>query len=139
MKIGEIARATGVSVQTVRLYERLGLIPAANRLESGYRDYSPSTLDHVRAVKQGQRLGFTLAEMKDFVNLQQSAFKSSADLDSFLDLKRAQLDQRIAQLIEFRTAMLHLSAADYDWNANDDCPVVRLLADINIKSQARHS
>lgn len=134
MKIGQVAQLTGVSVQTIRLYEEKGLIPTATRLDSGYRDYPPSVLDDVRAVKQGQRLGFTLSEMKEFVDLQQSPVKSHAALETFVRQKHAQLDERIAQLIELRDALLTLSVESYNWNVEGDCPITRLLASIHQKA-----
>lgn len=133
MKIGQVARQTGVSVQTIRLYEQRGLIPPATRTPSGYRDYPLSSLDDVRAIKQGQRLGFTLTEMKEFVTLQQSPLKSHQALEDFIRQKSAQLDERIAQMIELRDSLMMLSVETYNWNVDGDCPITRLLADIHQK------
>jgi DNA-binding transcriptional MerR regulator len=136
MRIGQVARQTGVSVQTIRLYDSRGLIGGAERLPSGYRDYPPSALDDVRAVRQGQRLGFTLGEMQAFMALQQSPTRTHVALAQFIAEKRAQLDARIAQMTAFRDALDHLASADYDWNAAGDCPITRLLAAAYTASQA---
>ncbi len=136
MKIGQLAHETGVSVQTIRLYEQKGLIAAPTRLESGYREYPAAALDDVRAVKHGQRLGFTLAEMKEFIDLQQSPDKSHPALADFIAQKRAQLDERIGQLVELRDALESLSVEGYDWNAAGDCPLTRLLAGLHQKHGA---
>ena len=133
MRIGQVAKATGVSVQTVRLYERRGLIAVARRLPSGYRDYPLSAVDDVRAVKQGQRLGFTLTEMKEFVDLQQLPLRSHSALRQFLQDKCTQLDARIEEMIELRNALAQLSPETYDWNIEGDCPITRLLAQIHIR------
>lgn len=136
MKIGQVAKALSVSVQAIRLYEKRGLIPPATRLASGYRDYPASVLDDVRAVKQGQRLGFTLREMKEFVDLQQSSERSHASLRQFLQEKCDQLSTRIEEMIELRDALAQLDPQTYDWNIDGDCPITRLLATIHVK---RHS
>jgi len=128
MHISQVAKEAGVSVQTVRLYEALGLIPAPARSPSGYREYSPSFIDDVCAVKNAQRLGFTLAEMKTFVDLQQLPLKSPEMLDAFLQRKITQLDERIAQMQAIRIFLATLSGADYDWNVNGDCPITKLLS-----------
>ncbi|HET8757127.1 MAG TPA: MerR family transcriptional regulator [Solirubrobacteraceae bacterium] len=62
MKIGEVAGAAGVSVDTVRFYERVGVLPSPARTESGYRDYEPGTVDRIRLTRELQGLGFTLAD-----------------------------------------------------------------------------
>lgn len=64
MLIGELAKAAGVNVQTVRYYERLGLVLPDGRTASGYRKYGPRTLLRLQRIKQAQRLGFKLAELR---------------------------------------------------------------------------
>jgi DNA-binding transcriptional MerR regulator len=65
MLIGELAKAAGVNVQTVRYYERLGLVLPHDRSSTGYRRYGPRELARLRRIKQAQRLGFKLAEVRD--------------------------------------------------------------------------
>lgn len=135
MKIGQIAKQTGVSVQAIRLYEQKGLIAPATRTASGYRDYPPSALDDVRAIKQGQRLGFTLSEMKEFVELQQSPVKTHQALGEFVRQKSDQLNHRINQMMVLRDALMRLSVGDYDWNADGDCPITSLLASLHYQEE----
>jgi DNA-binding transcriptional MerR regulator len=71
MKIGAIARAAGVNVQTVRFYERSGLLASPPRLSSGYRDYAPGTIQRVLGIKRAQKLGFTLAEIQELMRLEE--------------------------------------------------------------------
>lgn len=133
MRIGQVAKKTGVSVQAIRLYEKRGLISNVQRSSSGYREYPASALDDVRAVKQGQRLGFTLKEMKEFVDLQQSPARSHAALRQFLQEKYDQLSARIEEMIELRDALTQLDPQAYNWNVEGDCPITRLLATIHVK------
>ena len=65
MKIGEIASEAGVTVDTVRFYERVGVLPAPARTESGYRDYEPDTVERIRLTRELQAIGFTLADAVD--------------------------------------------------------------------------
>ena len=66
LKIGAAARAAGVHVQTLRYYERRGLLPPPRRVGGNYRSYGNDTVQRVRAIKRAQRLGFTLEEIADF-------------------------------------------------------------------------
>ena len=65
MKIGQVAADAGVSVDTVRFYERRGLLPAPSRRPSGYREYQPSTVERIRMARVMQSLGLTLDEIVD--------------------------------------------------------------------------
>ena len=65
MKIGEVAGAAGVSVDTVRFYERVGVLPPPARTESGYRDYASGTIERIRLTRQLQAIGFTLNDTVD--------------------------------------------------------------------------
>ena len=65
MKIGEIASQAGVTVDTVRFYERVGVLPAPARTESGYRDYEPDTVERIQLTRELQAIGFTLTDAVD--------------------------------------------------------------------------
>jgi DNA-binding transcriptional MerR regulator len=62
MKIGEVAREAGVSVDTVRFYERVGVLAEPARTDSGYRDYEPGTIERIRLTRELQAIGFTLSD-----------------------------------------------------------------------------
>jgi DNA-binding transcriptional MerR regulator len=65
MKIGEVAKVSGVTVDTVRFYERVGVLPPPARTDSGYRDFDPSTVERIRLTRALQAIGFTLADAVD--------------------------------------------------------------------------
>jgi len=65
MKIGEVAGRAGVSVDTVRFYERVGVLPAPERTASGYRDYQPEVVGRIQLTRQLQAIGFTLSDAVD--------------------------------------------------------------------------
>ena len=65
MRIGEVAKDSGVTVDTVRFYERVGVLPPPERRPSGYRDYAPNTVERIRLTRELQAIGFTLADVVD--------------------------------------------------------------------------
>jgi len=69
MQIGELARAVGVNIQTIRFYEREKLLPPPPRTASGYRDYSQRDLDRVLFIKRNHQIGFTLTEVRQLLDL----------------------------------------------------------------------
>jgi len=71
LRIGEVAGRAGVNVQTLRFYERRGLLPEPPRRASGYREYAPESVRRVRFIKRAQELGFTLAEVEELLRLRE--------------------------------------------------------------------
>jgi DNA-binding transcriptional MerR regulator len=104
MLIGELARAAGVNVQTVRYYERVGLVLPDGRTSSGYRRYGPGSLLRLRRIKQAQRLGFKLAELRAIFRggdsdaiagvLRAAAVRKAQELQTRIDDLRA-IQQRL--------------------------------------------
>jgi DNA-binding transcriptional MerR regulator len=99
MKIGEVATSAGVTVDTVRFYERRGVLPAAARRPSGYREYAPSTVERIRAARDLQHLGFTLEEVIDALRAHDSG---TATCDSELWRLEAAVDRIDAKIAELR-------------------------------------
>ncbi|MEJ2204776.1 MAG: MerR family transcriptional regulator [Gemmatimonadota bacterium] len=80
MKIGELAERAGVSVQTVRYYERRGLLPEPERTRSGYREYEMSDVRRLGFVRRAKELGFTLSEVGDLLDLRVRTGTTAADV-----------------------------------------------------------
>jgi DNA-binding transcriptional MerR regulator len=99
MKIGEVARDAGVSVDTVRFYERRGVLPEPERLPSGYRIYGPSTVERIRLARRLQALGLTLDEVIDALH---STDHGTATCASERGRLEAVLERIEAQLAELR-------------------------------------
>jgi DNA-binding transcriptional MerR regulator len=112
MKIGEVAERAGVSVDTVRFYERRGVLPAAERRPSGYRMFTESTVDRIRMAKTLQDLGFTLNEVVD-------ALRAHDGGDATCESERWRLESVVdridARITELRRARRNALAA------LDDC------------------
>lgn len=99
MRTGELARRAGVNLQTIRFYEREGLLPKPARTTSGYRAYQPSDLERVVFIKRNQELGFTLAEIKQLIDLHivlasmehQRFHKRPRELEGIIEIGRERL------------------------------------------------
>jgi DNA-binding transcriptional MerR regulator len=98
MKVGELAEATGVSVQTIRFYERRGLLPAPRRLQSGYRDYPAETARTVLRIKRMQEVGFTLRELGRFLRSLEAAPHNHTERRAYAEAKLRDIDAQIERL-----------------------------------------
>lgn len=100
--IGKVAAMAGVSVQTVRYYERLGLLPAAHRTESGYRVYSPRAVEPLRFIGQAQAAGFRLDEIREILRLKYAGQSPCDCVRGLLERKLEQVERQMIELGRFR-------------------------------------
>ena len=107
MRIGEVAAQAGVNVQTVRLYERLGLLAEPGRRASGYRDYTQDAVLLIRFIKRSQKLGFTLSEIKTLIALRGQDADPAAETREMAAAKIAEIERKIAHLRGMRDAIEH--------------------------------
>ena len=102
MKVGQLAAAAGVSVQTIRFYERQKLLPAARRLPSGYRDYPAEAVHIVQRIKRMQEVGFTLRELGHFIQLLETQPHNPAERRACVEAKLHSIDAQIERLQAMR-------------------------------------
>ena len=102
MRVGQLAAAAAVTVQTIRFYERRGLLPAASRLPSGYRDYPEAAARTVALIKRMQGLGFTLRELEHFIRLLESEPHDPAGRRECVEGKLRRIDEQIRRLQAMR-------------------------------------
>ena len=102
MKIGEVAKAAGVSVDTVRFYERRGVLPAADRRPSGYRAFADSAVERIRLAKSLQELGFTLDEVIDALRSHDAGDATCESERWRLEAVLDRIDAKIAELRRVR-------------------------------------
>jgi DNA-binding transcriptional MerR regulator len=105
LQIGQVAERTGVSVDTIRHYERLGLLSKAARTNAGYRQYPPSAVDRVRLVRHALRFGFSLRDVAGFLRVRESGGTPCRDVRAAAERILTAVDQRIAELTAARKDM----------------------------------
>jgi MerR family transcriptional regulator, mercuric resistance operon regulatory protein len=120
LRTGELAARAGVNVQTLRYYERRGLLAAPGRRPSGQREYPEGAVGLVRTIKAAQRLGFTLAEIQELFALSEHR-RSADELHRRAAAKVAEIDARIGQLQLVRQALLAVLAAECDSLTDCSC------------------
>jgi DNA-binding transcriptional MerR regulator len=105
MKVGQVAKTARVSIQTVRFYERCGLLPPPPRLQSGYRDYDAGVVNTVVLIKQMQELGFTLRELNHFIHLLETEPHNPAERRACVEAKLHSIDEQIERLRSMRNEL----------------------------------
>src|SRR5712692_8947566 len=100
LKIGELARKTGVTAKAIRFYERRRILPAATRAANGYRLYGDDAVELLRFVKQATGLGLTLAEIRDIVAIRQGGRPPCTHVHQLLRDKASELDRKLKDLVE---------------------------------------
>ncbi len=124
LKIGEVAKRSGVGVDTVRFYERRGLIADPPRRPSGYRQYPPETVQRVRFIRQAKALGFTLEEIRGLLELRVDPDKSCADVRALANLKIADIEEKMAKLARIKAALGELARACRGEGPTSECPIL---------------
>jgi DNA-binding transcriptional MerR regulator len=105
LRVGSIAKKAGVGVQTLHYYERIGLLPKPIRSEANYRLYSPGALRRVRFIKKAQALGFTLAEIKQILDLKSHGRAPCRKVTELGEKHLQEIDARLSQLRAYRRAV----------------------------------
>ena len=105
LRIGELARRSGVNLETLRYYERRGLLPKPPRTRSGYRSYPTVAVQRVRFIKRAQALGFSLSEIYDLLALGTERGKTGAELRRHARAEESKVKQKIRSLQAMKTVL----------------------------------
>jgi MerR family transcriptional regulator, copper efflux regulator len=127
LSIGTVAKAAGVNVQTLRYYERVGLMPAAKRSSSGYRLYTDETVRMLTFVKRAQELGFTLREVKELLKFRTAGLQKRDAVRAAAQAKVEDIDARIADLTAIRAALSSLLTTCACQGTKPECPILEAL------------
>jgi MerR family copper efflux transcriptional regulator len=125
--IGQLAKRGGVGIDTVRYYERNGLLAPRDRLSSGYRRYGELEVARLRFIRRAQALGFTLKEIKDLLAL--SAQRDVGRVKRSAQAKLRDVETRIADLVRVRDGLATLIDACPGHGRSADCPILRALTE----------
>jgi Cu(I)-responsive transcriptional regulator len=128
VKIGEASGASGISERMIRHYEKIGLMPAAARRDSGYRDYDERDLHTLRFIGRARDLGFSIEEIRKLLALWQDRGRASADVKALALARATELKRKERALHEMRRSLEHL-ADTCQGNARPDCPILGGLED----------
>lgn len=128
MNIGQAAEASGLPPKTIRYYESVGLIPAAERTGSGYRVYGETDIQTMRFIRRARDLGFSVETVEQLLALWRDRNRPSSEVKSLALRHLEALDRKIAELEAMRRALLHL--ADHcQGSERPDCPILDDLSE----------
>ena len=123
MRIGELARACDCPVETIRYYERIGLLPQAARLENGYRSYEALHEKWLHFILRSRQLGFSQDEVRQLTDLAHQKRPACADVHELLEEHVNDVRMRIKELQRLQRALVRLKAKCQDGTLHD-CPVI---------------
>jgi len=124
---GRLAYEGGVNLETVRYYERRGLLPKPPRTPAGYRTFDVEALRRLRFIRQAQALGFSLKEIRELLALRVDPRTSCADVRRRAEAKIADIDQKLGTLRAMRKALIRLTAACAGRGPVSACPILESL------------
>jgi MerR family mercuric resistance operon transcriptional regulator len=125
--IGQVARQAGVGVETVRFYERKGLVTQPKSPRAGYRHYPDDVVARIRFIRHAKDLGFTLSEIGDLLSLRAHPRSSCASVKRRADEKIADIDERVRRLRRIRGTLKKLAAACAQRETSAECPILEAL------------
>lgn len=127
MTISEVARKTGIGVESVRFYEKSGLIDEPPRTESGYRQYPATTVARIRFIRRAKELGFTLKEIKDLLYLRLDPATTCEDVRQMAEEKLGNVRAKIQSLKGIEDALGELIGACSVGGPDGECPILEAL------------
>lgn len=135
LSIGQVARRAGVGVETIRFYEREGLLEAPPRRASGYRQYSQEVVKRIRFIKRAQHLGFSLKEISELLLLRVDGQTSCEEVKERTAAKIAQVERKLVELQRMRQALLQVAALCTEEGPGSRCPMLEALDQQEILGQ----
>jgi len=127
MSIGELGRATGTNVETVRYYERIGLLPKPPRSGGNYRIYGAAARDRLGFIRRARELGFSIEEIRALLGLADRPDRPCAEVDALATRHLAEVEARIADLERLRDTLRHL-AGQCRTGRVADCRILEALS-----------
>ena len=143
MRIGELAARFRLNPKTIRYYEEIGLLPKADRSESGYRLYDKLDVERLGFIQRAKTLGLSLAEIRAILSVQETGEPPCGQVLSLVDTKISAVDQRIVELATFRAELAILRATWSDEGENHwreasaacICPIIEQQTEVEAHPQ----
>jgi len=128
LTIGKLAKRSQVNLETIRYYERQGLLPKPPRLQSGYRSFPVESVGRIRFIKQAQELGFSLKEIKELLALQINPHSTGADVLKRTKAKIAGIEAKLKTLSAMKKALVRLTVSCNGNGSVSECPILESLS-----------
>ncbi|HKY36584.1 MAG TPA: MerR family transcriptional regulator [Polyangiaceae bacterium] len=135
LKTGQVAAQAGVNVQTLRYYERRGLLREPKRRRSGYREYTADAVQIIRFIKRAQELGFTLTEIEELLRLRIDQHSACSEVRGAAEAKITDIEHRIDQLAAMSRALTLLVASCAVEGSPRQCPILEALDEDELGAQ----
>ena len=122
--IGQVAQQLGIHIETIRYYQRIGLIQIPPKPNSGYRCYPPETISRLRFIQRAKELGFSLDDIAQLLSLHHNA---CGQIEVIAQQKQQQIQQKIQDLQKILVALQDLTEQCHLNNRSDACPILAVL------------
>lgn len=133
LSTGQLAREANVNIQTIRYYERVGLLPETPRRESGYRQFSPDDVTRILFIKHAQQAGFLLKEIKELFALKVNSDSACEEIKERAEAKIVEIDEKIKRLEMMKQTLKTLTAMCSETGAKSECPILEAFESENFK------
>jgi len=127
LSIGKVAKKTGITVETIRFYEKRGLLKAPERTPSGFRQYSSEAVKRIRFIQHAKDAGFTLGEISELLTLRESASDSCGLVQARAEIKLQDVENRLNELHLVKNALTELIARCKASDQMGECPILEAL------------
>lgn len=128
MRIGELAEATGSNSETIRYYEKIGLLPRPGRTDSNYRDYSVTDVERLSFIRHARGLGFELADIRSLIELAEHPERDCGEVDAIASRHLAAVESKIARLDRLRVELGRMLAQCRGGTVSS-CRIMKVMAD----------
>jgi len=125
--IGQVAKQSGISIETIRYYEKEGLLEKPERTESGYRQYNESVIERLSFIQQAKGLGFTLAEILELLSLEIKTGTTSKDIKQMAQSKLHTIEEKIKMLKRMQRTLKDLVTQCDGQGSIEQCPILNAI------------
>lgn len=128
LQIGDLAKATGTKVVTIRYYEQIGLLPTPSRSEGNYRTYRADHVRRLQFIRRCRALGFTLDQVRGLLRLSSQEDHACAEVDQITAEHLAEIEEKIADLSRLADELRRLSSCCHGKGKIADCRIIEALS-----------
>lgn len=127
LKIGQVAKRAGISIEAIRFYEKQGLLEKPPRSKSGYRRYCPETIARIKFIKRAKELGFSLKEISELLSLRVAPDTTCSMVKDRAGTKIRDIENKIENLKKIRDALVKLVSSCRGTGSTSQCPILDFL------------